>query len=136
MKRPHIRKPWERHRSITSLEGQESKTDFSFGNDTDVNRIVARFARTGQMPEPTREATYADVTALQGDLTDIMEKGKLAQEALKVLNAEKQKAEGEELDRLKAAAKELEELRSSTNQPGAEGDPAKPCAERVAVGYI
>jgi len=79
---PIIRKPWERQRVVVDLADQQKQTDDSQGNDTDINNIVARFARTGVMPEPQTPGEYADVTALQGDLTEIIEKGKQAQAEL------------------------------------------------------
>lgn len=82
--REKLRKPWERERSITEFEG-ESQTDTSSGNDTDVNHIVARFARTGQLPPATREGYFGDVTHLQGDLTEMIERGKAAQKELERL---------------------------------------------------
>lgn len=81
-----IRKPYERTRSTMEfLYGNEKQTDDSFGNDTDVNHIVARFKRTGIMPPPSIDAQYADVTALQADLTEIIARGESAKQELKEL---------------------------------------------------
>lgn len=51
-------------------EGTQSATDTSHGNHVDVNTIIARFARTGELPPARRAPQYGDVTALQGDLTE------------------------------------------------------------------
>lgn len=103
---PVVRKPWERHRSITDLEGQELKTDQSLGNDTDINNIVARFKRDGYMPPPVNAPVYDDVTNLQEDLTQLIEKGRAATIALQELHSEKAKAAEADLqsrmDKLKA----------------------------------
>lgn len=106
--RPTIRKPWERQRVITPV-GETSCTDTSFGNDTDINNIVARFARTGQMPPPQKEPKYADVTGLQGDLTEMLQKGKEATEAYKKLMRE---AEENNKNKTEADQVELQELRA------------------------
>lgn len=54
--------------------GTVSATDDSFGNEVNVNTIIARFARTGELPPARREAQYMDVTELQGDLTELHNK--------------------------------------------------------------
>lgn len=103
---PQIRKPWERVRVPLDLEGQVNKTDTSFGNDTDVNKIVERFKRTGVFPTPPPDQPdpqYADVTGLQTDLTEALEKGREAQEEL--ARANKQTAEKQEAEKQKAAEK-------------------------------
>lgn len=48
-----------------------SNTSDAAGNDTDVNVIMARFERTGILPDATTPPVYDDVTSLQGDLTEI-----------------------------------------------------------------
>ena len=91
MTTPYIRKPYDRERSSVDFSQVDSVTDTSFGNDTDVNNIVERFARTGSLPQPVVPANYADVTGLQGDFTELIEKGKEAMAEL-----EKQKRENDE----------------------------------------
>ena len=76
---------FERNRVQLDLEGQQKRVDDSHGNDTDVNKIVARFQRTGIMPPPSIQPIYDDVTALQGDLTEIIQKGREAAEELQTL---------------------------------------------------
>lgn len=66
-------------RYITVIEG-ESATDTSMGNDTDINNIVARFDRTGILPSATTQPIYADVTALQGELTELINEARDVQQ--------------------------------------------------------
>ncbi len=91
MEYPKVRHPYFRQRSPTNLEGQSLRTDQSQGNDTDVNNIVARFARTGEIP-PGKPGQYADVTGLQGDLTEMIERGKEAEKELHLHKHQKQTA--------------------------------------------
>ena len=84
---PYIRRYWERCRTITKIEG-ESRTQATDGNETDVNKIMARFTRTGHMPLATKEAQYADVTELQSDMTEILERGRQAFKEWENLNNE------------------------------------------------
>lgn len=62
-------------RVITFTEG-ETMTQQSHKDQTDVNAIVARFDRTGYMPPEKGQRQYGDVTALQGELTDLIEKSR------------------------------------------------------------
>jgi len=119
---PYIRKPYERTRVPVDLEGQQSKTDRSHGNDTDINNIVARFARTGELPPGNGEGDYADVTGLQNDLTEIIEKGRQAQNELHDLQIKQdaeQAAKIKENEKTAAAnaarLAELEALHSQTD---------------------
>ena len=113
-----------RKRVQLDLEGQKSRTDTSFGNDTDVNNIVARFARTGEMTHVNQQQPhYADVTAMQGDLTEIIEKGKNARKALTDIenaNQAKLKAAAEEnAKQAEADKKRLAELEARYQSEGA-----------------
>lgn len=49
---------------------EESLTMQSFKDECDANRILANYMRTGQLPPSHRQGVYADVTNLQGDLTE------------------------------------------------------------------
>lgn len=64
-----VRHPFERVRVFSCVRG-ESMTHQSHKNQCDVNAIVKRFDRTGELPPPTRPPQYADVSELQGDLTE------------------------------------------------------------------
>jgi len=88
---PAIKKPYDRVRQIADIPS-DSQTVKDAGNETDVNQIVARFSRTGELPRGNaQEAQYADVTEFQADLTEIIEKGKLAQQRMAELQ-EKEKS--------------------------------------------
>lgn len=64
-----VRLPHQRVR-VQAEGGGESLTDQGAYETSDVNRIVAQYARTGVLPPATRQARFEDVTGLQGDLTD------------------------------------------------------------------
>ena len=100
-----IRSCYHRARHVTEILG-ESCTQATDGNTTDVNKIMARFTRTGILPEATREGQYADVTDLQGDITEILERGKQAALDLEQLMAEAKKRENETISETNENAKE------------------------------
>lgn len=119
----NIRKPLQRERVITDLTGQKSKTDRSSGNDTDINNIVARFQRTGVMPPPTGEPHYGDVSALQGELTDLIARGEAARQELQELELQKEKEQQEAIRKNQETAEanakrlaELEKLHAQTQE--------------------
>lgn len=120
--KPKINKPWERERKITDLEGQQSKVDRSHGNDTDVNKIVARFSRTGVLPGNPEAAQYADVSNLQEDLTDLMERVKTATAELNQAKAEQAAREAEQRQHDAARLKAYEEAEKLKTPP--DGDTA------------
>lgn len=83
-----VRGPFEDLRCVCTVEG-ESQTDNSHGNDTDINKIIARFDRTGVLPgNPGTEGQFADVSGLNEDLGILLEKSKSAMEQLAELEAE------------------------------------------------
>nr|WAE43479.1 MAG: internal scaffolding protein [Microviridae sp.] len=50
-------------------------------SETDINKIVARFSKTGQLPPPNREGQFSDVSEIP-DLRTILEKIPLYKEIL------------------------------------------------------
>lgn len=63
-----VRMPWQREPFLTVIDG-ESMTVVSEQEACDVNRIVASFSRTGELPSINEQfAQYADVSELGGDL--------------------------------------------------------------------
>lgn len=64
-----VRLPHHRER-VQAEGGGEILTDQGWAEASDINRIVADYARGGELPPPTRQARFEDVTSLQGDLTD------------------------------------------------------------------
>lgn len=55
-----------RERVFHQLEG-ESMTERSHADQTDINVIVSRYRRSGDLPPPQTPPIFMDVTALQGD---------------------------------------------------------------------
>ena len=115
MSTPNIRTPYTRVRQVAGIPS-DSKTVKDAGNDTDVNNIVARFARTGELPPATREPQYGDVTAMQGDLTEIIAKGQAAQKALDDLQLAKTVENAKIAEENAKKLKEYEELRAKQQQ--------------------
>lgn len=116
----------ERQRTPQPVWG-ESRVDDSFGNDTDVNKIVERFARTGYLPEgsPSVQPVYQDVTNVQEDLTVLLAKTNDARKELENIQKQAQAAKAQQ------AAKDAEDLaryreqeKQSLVQPEASADPA------------
>lgn len=67
---PFVRPPWHRARLRVHYSAA-SRTQQSHKDLTDINNIVNRYQRTGQLP-PGRQGQYGDVTALQGDLGEVI----------------------------------------------------------------
>lgn len=65
----YIRRPWTRERVQHTVVG-ESLTHQSHADSCDVNNIIRRYERTGELPLARRPPQYGDVTGLQGDLTE------------------------------------------------------------------
>ena len=84
-----IRGPYEALRVPSPTLG-ESMTDTSQGNDTDINNIIARFDRTGQLPGNPGQGQFVDVAGLNRDLTELLE---LQREALQELSDLEQQIE-------------------------------------------
>lgn len=53
-----------------------SLTQNSHHDATDINAIIARYQRTGLFPPNNTHGQYADVTGLQGDLTEMINQAK------------------------------------------------------------
>jgi len=71
----YIRRPLWRERVQHIVEG-ESLTHQSHAESCDVNNIIRRYERTGELPPARRPPQYGDVTSLQGDLTERHEAAK------------------------------------------------------------
>lgn len=115
-----LRKPYDRERVPVDLTGQKDMTDRSFGNDTDVNKIVARFSRTGELPPGNGPGHHGDVTAMQQDLTEIIEKGRLAAAELHQLQIDQDARQQAEIAANKARLEELEALHALQAETDAE----------------
>ena len=67
---PRVRGPWERERCTMTIDPAEDVCISVPENETDINAIVSRYARTGILPPNDKQPIYADVSGLQGDLTE------------------------------------------------------------------
>lgn len=63
------RDPLSRDR-VTAENKGESKTRQADADSVNINAIIDRYSRTGMMPPARYDPAYADVTGLQGDLTE------------------------------------------------------------------
>lgn len=70
---PTIRKPMDTSIKVTSDPEGESMTHQSFREETDINKIMDRFQRTGQLPPAKyKEPQYLDVSSLNAPLNDVI----------------------------------------------------------------
>lgn len=104
-----VRKPFDRERLFTKFEG-ESRTQIADQTSCDVNMIMSRFQRTGVLPDGKGPGQYADVTELQNDITDAINKSRqvIADAKMRVAEANSKRAK-QQAEKL---AKDLEELKS------------------------
>lgn len=75
---PHVRPPYCRQR-VQLFNDEPSRTQQSHFDQTDVNAIVKRFERTGVLPEGRGIPQYGDVTGLQGEFTDLINRSRAQQ---------------------------------------------------------
>lgn len=71
--KPIVRSPWSRLR-IQTLTPDESMTLQSEKDLTDINYIVKQFDRSGELPGGRGPGEYLDVTMLNADLLEVMER--------------------------------------------------------------
>ena len=109
----------QRRRVIVDLGENPVQVDASQGNDTDVNRIVARFARTGELPPATVQPQYADVTGLQEDLTVILQRGKDAIAELESIKQQELQQQQDHMDNLAAENEKLKQQLAESQSPSA-----------------
>lgn len=110
---------WTNRNRIKQYGGGESMTDTSFGNDTDVNKIIERFARTGIMPEsaPAQQPEYKDVTGFQQDLDVLLNKTNHARKELEGIQKQAQAAKAQKAQK---DAEDLSAYRAAEAQTGSE----------------
>lgn len=128
---PMIRGPFSRFRVRFNCVG-ESMTHQSHAESCDINRIIDRYDRTGQLPTGRVQGVYDDVTSLQVDLTDAVNRSReVRSETDKFVKSRKAKADKEQLD----LVAEVEALRASKSRspatdgglpPSGDGGPASP----------
>lgn len=95
-----------RCRVFTHIDG-ESLTHESFKEECDINGIVNRYARTGELPDSGRTGAYADCSGLQGDLTQRISESRSV--VSKVETAKKAKREKQQFDLEDAIRQRVEE---------------------------
>jgi hypothetical protein len=119
-----IRSPLDRPHLKTLVEGV-SKTEQSHKDKCCINRIMDSVSRTGVLPlNPTgREPQYADVTHLQGDLTNLINKSRDTAEQLRLkVLADKQAAKAAKIARTKKALAALEAAEAAAKSGAAVGN--------------
>lgn len=106
-----VLRSWESHRHQFFPVG-ESRTIQSERDLTDINNIVAKYQRTGQLPLETKQRQYGDVSELNRPLGELIQESRETLDAAgRALDA-KQKDIAEKAAAAAAAEKaELEELR-------------------------
>lgn len=70
-----VRRPYHREAYSTVFTG-ESKTHASHHDACDINKIVAQYHRTNTLPAGKKPGVFADVTHLQEDLTNAINKSR------------------------------------------------------------
>lgn len=74
-----FRSAYSTRRRVTTPTGELSLTHQSFKQDSDINVIVDRFARTGELPRNNREPIYVDAPDLEeGNFTSMQQKAAAA----------------------------------------------------------
>jgi len=108
---PTVRHPFERKR-VAFKSDLPSMTHQSHADSCDINKIIRRFDNTGELPTRPGDPQFADVTHLQGDLTEKINYSRETLDAAgRDLEAKKQLDLEEEANKRKAEAEELERLR-------------------------
>lgn len=131
MSRAYVRNPFSRMRVVT-LVGSDDCTDQTHAESVDVNSIIRKYKRTGELPHPRpgRVPQYADVTALQdGTLTEQLSRARDARAALaeaRIKFAKDKTAKQKEL--LAEAAKIVKERDLAASTAKNSGVPATPVA--------
>lgn len=111
--KPFIRKPWCRQRFVT-VNDEPSMTQGVHAELHDVDSIVARFRRTGQLPVNQRQPQYGDVTGLQVDLTEALNN---AQNTLETATAFADTWEQEQKIKEQEAQKQKESTEKQPDNP-------------------
>lgn len=122
--------------TATVIDG-ESMTDQSQAASVDINLIMRTVERTGIMPVADDSGVYDDVTALQGDFTDMVNASRAVQSVVKEKLDERAKAEEAEAaaDReagraaraASKAASASKKASSDSEEAGGGGDPRGLC---------
>lgn len=101
-----VRRDFERLR-LQCVIDDESRTVQSEKDLTDINNIVARFDREGVLPPGKGPGQYMDVTALNADLMDVIERSEEIIDQATAYFSELESKEAEEAAKLAEANKQL-----------------------------
>lgn len=109
-----VRRSFERNRFEFLCIG-ESMTLQSERDLTDINNVVAKYQRTGQLPLATKSAQYGDVTALNRPLAELIDESRaVLDEAGQKYEAKLIADEKAAADKLAADLAELEQFRKAS----------------------
>lgn len=126
-KLPHrTLRSWESERHETYVEG-DSRTVQSHKDQTDINNIVARYDRTGTLPEGRMQPQYGDVSELNKPLDQAIQESRdnldSAGQALEKVQAQAKKEkqiqaekDAEELAAYRAAAEQIKKQNQGTQE--------------------
>lgn len=90
----NVRNYWDRVRVQASCAGV-SKTQQSHKESVDVNHIIKRFDRTGQLPPATQQGVYGDVSDLNAYYGEVVETAKANIAAAEAFFAEQKRIQQE-----------------------------------------
>lgn len=121
--------PFKRHPIKLEFDPDEHMTSQEFKDVTDINKIVARFETTGQLPPNLKgEGQYLDCSVLGGDPLEIANR---YQEVM----ARLQEAEDEAATRI--AAEELERMKQvAAGHPGLDSEGGNLQSEQVTPPQV
>lgn len=112
-----VRPSYFRESLKTVIEG-ESKTQQSHKNSVDVNTIVKKFDRTGVMPPALREPQYGDVSDLNADYGELIERSREALDTVGRYIEEKAALDSKALaDQAAKDKADLDEFRNMKKSP-------------------
>lgn len=108
----YVRRHWVLFR-LQEFPRGESKTQQSHRDSVDVNSIVKRFDRTGQLPPPRMEAQYGDVSGLNRPYAELIEESRqVLDKTGQFVEERDEKEKAAKLAQAEAEQKELAELRA------------------------
>lgn len=94
-KLPRARHPFSRVRVHPLLSG-ESRTHQSHRDEVDINNVIARFDRNGELPNRPQTPQYADVTEFSGDPTDLINRSRATLDTVGAFVSQREAAQAEE----------------------------------------
>lgn len=105
-----FRQWFDRERLPAKLYG-ESKTHQSHAEACDVNKIIRKYERTGELPPGRMEPQYADVTSLQN-----ADFGTLLQKSRETLDTAGRELEKQQLEKVKNEKQEIQKMKQELDE--------------------